>query len=179
MRLYEKQQMAQTRLLDVEAKRDGLVKEARSEVGIWSTIGVGEVRGMFWDAWERGKEHAKRWTMMDAIFMMFPTGERERTIVTVILQIVFQYLVNLTMGLISAMFIFLWNVGSLCYLYGESLLSGVAFFALVAVTCVSVTATYLGAIGSVVTLGASAVLKEERKRLAAGGERRRQERVRY
>ncbi len=44
-----------SRLAEVEGKRDGLVREARSEVGIWSTIGVGEVRGLFWNAWERGE----------------------------------------------------------------------------------------------------------------------------
>jgi len=161
----------------VEAKRDGLVREARSEVGIWSTIGVGEVRGLFWNAWERGKEHAKRWTMMDAIFMMMP-GERERTIVHVILQIIFQYVMNLSIGLISAMFIFLWNVGSLCYAYGEGLVSGVAFFLLVAVTCVSVVGSYLFALGGTVAAGATYVVKQEQRRLAAGGERR-QQRVRY
>ncbi len=34
---------------------------------------------------------------MDAIFMMMP-GERERTIVHVILQIIFQYVMNLSIG---------------------------------------------------------------------------------
>ncbi len=83
-----------------------------------------------------------------------------------------------TLGLISAMFIFLWNVGSLCYAYGEGLVSGVAFFLLVAVTCVSVVGSYLFALGGTVAVGANYVVKQEQRRLAAGGERR-QQRVRY
>lgn len=57
-------------------QKSDLVKEARQTVGIWSTVGVGEVRQRFWEAWEHGKEHAKRWTMMDAFMMMMPTGDR-------------------------------------------------------------------------------------------------------
>jgi len=155
-----------------------LIKEARSEVGIWSTIGVGEVRQYFWHAWEQGKEHAKRWTMMDAFMMMMP-GERDRTIVHVIMQLIFQYVMNLSVGLISAMCIFLYNVGTLTYAYGESLFSGVAFFLLVATTVVSVIFTYLGLLTGGVVVGTSYVLKKEQQRLAAGGEARRQERVRY
>ncbi len=47
---------------------------------------------------------------MDALFMMMPTGDRERTFVTVIMQIIFQYVANLTLGMLSAMVIFLWKV---------------------------------------------------------------------
>jgi len=44
-----------------------------------------------------GKEHAKRWTMMDAFFMMMP-GRREETLVEVVLKLVVQYVVNLSVG---------------------------------------------------------------------------------
>ena len=86
-RLYDRMVLAQGRVEELENKRDSLVREARSAIGIWSTIGVSEVRGRFWDAWERGKETAKRWTMMDGIFMMMAPGERERTIVHVFFKL--------------------------------------------------------------------------------------------
>ena len=76
MRLYNKQQLAYGRVLELEARRDELIREARGTVGIWSTIGVGEVRDSFWRAWEQGKETAKRWTMMDAFFMAFTPGTK-------------------------------------------------------------------------------------------------------
>ncbi|CAD7957281.1 unnamed protein product [Amoebophrya sp. A25] len=171
-KMLSRRDLAQARLLEVESKRDNLIKEARQTVGIWSTIGVQEVRERFWGAWEQGKETAKRWTMMDAIFMALP-GDRERTFVQVILQIIFQYLTNLTIGMISAMFIFLTNVAYLVYNYGESFLSGIAFFALVVVSCVAVVSTYLGVLGGAVVGGVTYVVNKEQQRLAGGAERRR------
>ncbi|CAD7926316.1 unnamed protein product [Amoebophrya sp. A120] len=171
-KMLTKRDLAQAQLYEVETKRDGLIREARQTVGIWSTIGVQEVRERFWHAWEQGKETAKRWTMMDALFMALP-GDRERTFVQVILQLIFQYLTNLTVGMMSAMFIFLWQVGALVYNYGENFVSGTAFFGLVAVSCISVVTTYLGLLGGAVVGGVTYVVNKEQERLAGGGERRR------
>jgi len=176
-RLYQQKQLAESRVYELDELRATRIREARGVVGIWSTVGVSEVRGAFWQAWEHGKETAKRWTMMDGLFMMLAPGERERTIVHVILQIMFQYLANLTVGMMSAMFFFLMSVISLVRQYGESFVSGVAFFGLVACAVCSVVGTYLGAIGGTMTLGAKYVVKVEQERLRNGGGRGYQRRM--
>lgn len=168
MREYNKQQLAQGRVMELETRRDSLIREARSTVGIWSTIGVQEVRQGFWNAWEQGKETAKRWTMMDSLFMLFAPGERERTIVHVIMQIMMQYLANLTVGMLSAMFFFLMHVVRLIYSYGENLISGIAFFGLVVCACLATVGSYLFAIGGTMTVGARYVIKKEAERLQNG-----------
>ena len=59
-----------------------------------------------------------------------------------VLQLVFQYVANLTVGLIAAMLFFLYTVGQLVMNYGEGLVSGLLFFFLVFVSCLSVVFTY-------------------------------------
>lgn len=171
-RAYQKYEMAASRLAQVEGKRESLVREAREKVGIWSTYGVADVRNRFWAAWEEGKELAKRWTMMDGMFMMF-SGDRERTLVQVVMQLIMQYLSNLTVGLISAMCFFLYRVGWLVYAYGENMFTGLVFFGLVVIAVLSVVGTYVGALGGTVLLGTRYVVRKEQERIAGGGERAR------
>ncbi len=131
-----------------------------------------EVRNGFWNAWERGKETAKRWTMMDGLFMLITPGERERTIVHVIMQIMMQYVVNLTVGMLSAMVFFLMNVASLIYSYGEGLASGFMFFGLVFCATMATVGSYLAVIGGTMTVGTRYVIKKEQERLEGGGRAR-------
>jgi len=73
----------------------------------------------------------------------------------------------------SAMFLFLWKTGELCFAYGESLFSGLAFFSLVAVSCISVMMTFFTVIGGGVAMGVRHVVKKEQERLRGGGPQRR------
>lgn len=171
----DKMEMAQANVARVQKKRDSILNEARREVGIWSVFGVRDVRNSFWSAWQSGKDWAARWTMYDAFFMMMP-GRKEESFLQVILQLVFQYLVNLTMGLIGAFFFFVYNVYSLICAYGEPALSGVAFFLLVVVAGIATVGTYLGAIFGGVAGGGLFLVKQAAKQAAlegnAGGRQR-------
>lgn len=154
----DKVNMARDEVDRIEKKRQQLITEARQEVGIWSTFGVQDVRNGFWSAWKSGKDMASRWTMMDAMFMMF--GGKEETLVEVLLKLLFQYIVNLTLGLVGAFFYFVYNVYVLIVSYGEPALSGIAFFLLVLVAGMATIGTYLFAIyGTVVGGGAYMVKK--------------------
>lgn len=161
----DKMEMAQANVARVQKKRDSILNEARREVGIWSVFGVRDVRNSFWSAWQSGKDWAARWTMYDAFFMMMP-GRKEESFLQVILQLVFQYLVNLTMGLVGAFFFFVYNVYSLICAYGEPALSGVAFFLLVVVAGVATVGTYLGAIFGGVAGGGLFLMKQAAKQAA-------------
>merc|ERR1719341_813364 len=144
------------------------MREARREVGIWSVFGVRDVRNSFWSAWKSGKEFAARYTMMDAFFMMMP-GNREETMISMILKLVMQYVINLTMGLIGAFFFFIYNVYSLIVSYGESAISGLAFFLLVMVAGVATVGTYLIAIYGTVAGGGLFLVKQAAKQAAVEG----------
>ncbi|CAJ1377172.1 unnamed protein product [Effrenium voratum] len=161
MQNYDKYQMAKEDTDRVQRKVDKIMQDARQEVGIWSSFGVQEVRGKFWAAWQSGKDLAMRYTMMDAVFMMI--GGKEETLVSVLLKLAFQYAVNLTVGLVSAFFFFMYHVYSLLVNYGEPMMSGLAFFLLVLVAAASLIGTYLITMYGVVAGGGFWVLKQAAK----------------
>jgi len=167
--------MAQAEVNRVQKKRDGIMSDARKEVGIWSVYGVREVRDAFWRAWKSGKDFAARCTMMDAMFMM--VGGKEETAMSMIMKVVMQYIINLTMGLIGAFFFFIYNAYTLVLSYGEPALSGIAFFLLVCVAGVATVGSYLCAIYGTVAGGGLYLVKQAAKQAALNGEqggRRRQ-----
>lgn len=168
---YDKLNMAKADMARVQHKRDAILKEARQEVGIWSVFGVKDVRKRFWDSWQNGKDWAARWTMMDAMFMMI--GGKEETLVSVALKVLFQYIVNLTMGLVGAFFFFMYSVYSLVVAYGEPALSGLAFFLLVLVAAMATVGTYLVAIYGTVAGGGLYLVKQAAKHAALEGDGRR------
>lgn len=168
---YDKYNMAKADMARVQHKRDAILKEARQEVGIWSVFGVKDVRKRFWDSWQDGKSWAARWTMMDAMFMMI--GGKEETLVSVALKLLFQYIVNLTMGLVGAFFFFMYSVYSLVVAYGEPALSGLAFFLLVLVAAMATVGTYLVAIYGTVAGGGLYLVKQAAKHAALEGDGRR------
>eukprot|EP00928_Gymnodinium_smaydae_P078358 TRINITY_DN6222_c1_g4_i1.p2 TRINITY_DN6222_c1_g4~~TRINITY_DN6222_c1_g4_i1.p2 ORF type:complete len:301 (+),score=73.94 TRINITY_DN6222_c1_g4_i1:209-1111(+) len=166
---YDRVKMATAEIERIQSKRDAIITEARQEVGIWSTYGVQDVRDSFWAAWKSGKDFAARYTMMDAMFMMI--GGREETMASMVIKIVFQYVVNLTMGIIGAFFFFVYNVYTLIVSYGEPALSGLAFFLLVLVAGLSTIGTYLFAIYGTVAGGGVYLVKQAAKQAKLEAER--------
>mmetsp|Transcript_89920 Transcript_89920/g.160006 ORF Transcript_89920/g.160006 Transcript_89920/m.160006 type:complete len:303 (-) Transcript_89920:114-1022(-) len=166
---YDQYNMARADVDRVEQKRQKIITEARREVGIWSTFGVKDVRNSFWAAWQSGKDFAARYTMMDAMFMMI--GGKEETMVSMLIKIFFQYLINLTMGIIGAFFYFIYNVYSLVVSYGEPALSGIAFFLLCVVAATATVGTYLVAMYGTVAGGGLFLVKQAAKQAELEGQR--------
>jgi len=168
MDMYQHYLIAKTNVDRIELRRDELLKEARQKVGVWSTIGVSEVRKQFWAVWEHAKTEAKRWTMIDGFFMAI--GGREEKLATVIFKLILQYLVNITLAFVIAFIRFMFAVYWLINGYGESFVSGLLFFALVLIAGLSIIVSFLGAMYGAVGAGAYVIQQqEERKRLAGGG----------
>merc|ERR1719264_2118675 len=76
---------------------------------------------------------------------------------------------NLTVGLIGALFFFVYNVYQLIVSYGEPTLSGLAFFLLVLVAAMATVGTYLLAIYGTVAGGGIYLLKQAAKNAAVEG----------
>lgn len=166
-KFYDKAQMARQEVNRVQQKRDKIMTEAKREVGIWSVFGVQDVRNSFWAAWKSGKELATRWTMMDALFMTI--GGQEESMMSAVLKLVMQYIMNLTLGLIGAFFYFIYNVYVLIVSYGEPFLSGLAFFLLVLIAGMATVGSYLFAIYGTVAGGGLFLLKQAAKQQAVEG----------
>eukprot|EP00397_Hematodinium_sp_SG-2012_P026974 GEMP01028311.1.p1 GENE.GEMP01028311.1~~GEMP01028311.1.p1 ORF type:complete len:285 (+),score=41.58 GEMP01028311.1:45-899(+) len=169
--------ISEARVAEVTARRDEIMTNARREVGIWSTLGVQDVRNSFWSSWERGKEQAKRWTMMDAFMAMLPGG-REETLISMVFKLIMQYLVNLTVALLGACIYFMYSVYTLVVAYGESFVSGMFFFGLVFCAGTSIFMTYMGMLFGVTAGGVYYVQKQAQKQRIAAGARPQQPRVR-
>lgn len=169
-RAKDKMEMAKAEFDRVNAKVVQIKNDARAEVGIWSTFGVKEVRDSFWSAWQSGKDFAARMTMYDAMFAMFRS--REESMLATILQLVFQYIMNLSLGLVSTFFFFLYEVYGLIQAYGESFLTGLAFFLLVLVAGMATIGTYLFGLVGTVAGGGLFVAKQVAKQAALENERR-------
>ncbi|KAG8463158.1 hypothetical protein KFE25_011155 [Diacronema lutheri] len=114
-------------LEQVNAERERLRLKARKTVGLWSEIGAADVRRLFWQSWQEGKDFAKRMTFYDILFAT--TSRREETVVAVMLRWLLQFLMNLSVGLLTAVVWFAFRAISLVFSYQPPVLSGVAFAA--------------------------------------------------
>merc|ERR1712137_292234 len=97
-----------------------------------------------------------------------------------LVKLLFQYIVNLTMGIIGAFFFFLYNVYTLIVSYGEPTLSGIGFFLLVLVSASATIGTYLFAIYGTVAGGTVYLVKQAAKQAKLEAEQgRRPRQVQY
>lgn len=151
-----------TKLAGAEAVRNKHLSAGREAVGLWSSFGVEEIRTEFWTAWAEGTAAAQRLTMMDAFSMALMGGSREETIVSVVIQLVFRFIVNLTLGIVIALGMFLISVVGVIYSYGPNIISGIAFYLLLASAVASVVASFFGGVVAAVALGVAALPKQRR-----------------
>lgn len=140
-------------------KRQALRDEANSIVGIWSEYGMAATRQGFWDAYEKGKEVAKRMTWWDVMFAaMGGRGSRDESAVVMLLQWVLRVAMNFTLGFMYSLFSFLFNLFWIIADFSPDPASAVAFYACGAVAAISMVASILiamyGTIATVVVGGA-------------------------
>ena len=89
--------MAEAELRERVHERDALESEAKSQVGLWSAYGIEEVRKRFWDAYQSGKDFAKRMTFWDVMFGV-GGGRRDEELAATLLRWLGQIMMNFTVG---------------------------------------------------------------------------------
>merc|ERR1712118_584912 len=99
--------MARSEVERVQQRSHSILAEGRQEIGIWSTIGVQDVRNTFWSAVRSGKDFALRMCYWNTMFMRVGRNEQ---IAQVLFRLVVQYTIDLTIGLISAFFYFMYHL---------------------------------------------------------------------
>lgn len=170
---------AQARLRMALRERDALQSEAKAAVGIWSQYGVDEVKDRFWKAYQSGKDFAKRMTFWD---VMFGVGGRNRDeeLVATLLRWLGQIMMNFTVGLVSALFSFMFSLISMLWEYKTSYLSGILFFAVAMSGASAMVATFVGGMYATAAGGVYMLIQSaERARLEGGGAPRQPRHVRY
>ena len=130
-------------IFDAETKiRDGYVSDAKATVGIWSEYGVKEVRERFWDAYQSGKDFAKRMTWWD-VMLGAGRGRDEEAWVS-IMRWVGQIMMNFTVGLISALVSFFFSLLAMIWEYKTSYASAIAFFVVAMSGASAMVALFIG-----------------------------------
>jgi len=129
----------------VQRKYEEKLRLARRELGLWSDVGVSEVRHDFWTKYEGGKRFAMRQTWWDVIMVIIngSTGT-DRSVAEFVLHFIGIVVANLTAGMLSAILFFLVSLPGIIWSFGASIWSGLLFFVVASVAASAVTATALG-----------------------------------
>merc|ERR1719152_469640 len=160
-------------------ERDAITSEAKAAVGIRSQYGVDEVKDRFWKAYQSGKDFAKRMTFWD---VMLGAGGRNRDeeLLGTILRWLGQIMMNFTIGLVSALFSFMFSLVSMIWEYKTSYLSGILFFAVAMSAASAMVATFVGGMYATAAGGVYMLIQNaERARLEGRGGPRQPQRMRY
>merc|ERR1719399_1068189 len=148
-------------------------------VGLWSEYGIEEVRKRFWDAYQSGKDFAKRMTFWDVMFGVGGRGRDEELYVT-LLRWLGQIMMNFTVGLVSALFSFMFSLISMIWEYKASYLSGLLFFLVAMSGASAMVATFVGGMYGAAAGGVYALIQGgARHARLEGGRAARQQRMRY
>jgi len=128
---------------EVKAEGNARMSDAKNVAGIFSEVGVGEVTDSFWEYFASGKRFAKRQSMWDAMFMGMRSMGRDESMPEFLLKMLMQVLINFSMGLIMALFIFIFGLWSVIQTYQPNPLTGLFFFVTAGCTAFAFVATYL------------------------------------
>jgi hypothetical protein len=174
---YNRSQALRAKLSTVKEKRDLVLHEGRQAVGVWSSFGISDLRSAFWQAWNDGKEAARRITMMDAMFIGLSsiTGSNnsnsDNSFFIMLIRVIFQFLANLTVGLFTALIIFIVEAYYIITSYGPTLISGLSLFLLTVIASTSIITTAIGSVFGGTVGGIYLLVRNAEKRALQEAER--------
>lgn len=121
-------QRAEAELNAVRKEGYARMSDAKSVAGLFSEIGVEEVKESFWQYFAAGKQFAKRQSMWDAMFMGMRSMSRDESWMEYAIKMLLQVLINFSLGLIGAFFVFVFGLWSIVKSYQANPLTAVIFF---------------------------------------------------
>lgn len=158
-----------------EIRKEGYARmsDAKSVVGVFSEVGVDEVKDSFWQYFGAGKAFAKRQSMWDMMFMGIRKMSRDESMMEYVLKVLMQVLINFSMGLIAALFIFVFSLWGIIKSYQPNPLAALAFFIGASCAAFAFVSTYLFAIFGAAAGGVYGIAKvaESQARLEQGQRR--------
>lgn len=127
----------------IRAEGYNRMSDAKATAGIFSEIGVGEVKDSFWGHFHSGKQFAKRQSMWDAMFMGIRSMGRDESMVEYILRVLMNVLFNFSIGLIMALLFFIFGLWSIIRSYQPDPLTALIFFLTAMCAGFAFVSTYL------------------------------------
>jgi len=155
----QKKENAKYRLDQIRKEGNLRMSDAKSIAGLFSEVGVGEVQDSFWSYFSSGKQFAKRQSMWDAMFMGMRSMGRDEKFIEYGLKVLMQVLLNFSIGLVMALFLFVVGLWSIVRSYQPNPIVAVLFFVSAACAAFSFVATYLLAMYGAAAGGVYGVLK--------------------
>ena len=179
-RRYENEKIglshAEERLRELEEKKSHIITQGKRAVGLWSAIGLSEMRDDFWDNFNWGLGLAKGMTIQQAYYAFFRMllwgSNRDENVLGVLLSWLIRILYNLSIGLVFSLISFVWNVPTLIDSYGASFMESLAFFAVSAIAASSVVLTVLTLMWGSAVGGTYLVFKAVQDHARLNGRRR-------
>jgi len=169
---HNKQRMEKARYRLDQIRKEGYLRmsDAKSVAGLFSEVGVGEVQDKFWSYFNAGKQFAKRQSMWDAMFIGMRSMGRNENMVEYGLKVLMQILLNFSLGLVMALFMFVIGLWSIIRSYQPNAIVAVLFFVSAVCAAFSFVSTYLLVMYGAAASGVYGVLKvaESNLRLQQG-----------
>ena len=116
-----------------------MLSNAKAQLSLFSEVSIEQARALLYQNVDSGKEFAKRMTWYDVLFSGFTYMGRDESFVGYFIRIIFNFILNLFIGLIGACTVFLWNVVDLVKSFQPSWPEAILFFA----GCISVVIAIL------------------------------------
>lgn len=160
------------RILDA-IRREGYAKmsHAKSIVGLFSNIGIEEVKDCFWNYFSQGLKFARRQSMWDMMFMSIRSMTRDESLIEYMLKIGFQIFINLSMGLCMCFGFFVFGLWSIVKSYSSSPLVSAVYYILCVCAAFSFVTTCWMVMTSVAVVSVVGLGKVVIQRNQLGGQR--------
>lgn len=152
------------------------MSDAKATAGIFSEIGVGEVKDSFWGHFHSGKQFAKRQSMWDAMFIGIRTMGRDESMVEYAFRVLMQVLLNFSIGLVMALFFFIFGLWGIVKSYQPDPFTALIFFLAAVCAGFAFVSTYLLVMYGAAAGGVYGMAKmaESNLRINAGQQHQRQ-----
>lgn len=173
LRNKNRMEHAEAVLEDIRSEGYARMSDAKSVAGLFSEVGVGEVKDSFWQYFGQGKNFAKRQSMWDVMFMGIRKMSRDESMMEYAMKVLLQVLINFSMGLIFALFVFIFSLYGIVKSYQPNPLTALAFLIGASCAAFAFVSTYLFTIFGVAAGGVYGVAKvvESNARIEQGGRR--------
>lgn len=141
-------QQAEAEWVEIRREGEARASDAKRVAGLTSRVAVTEMQDSFWDYFTAGKRFAKRQTMWDIFWMGLRTVARSRdeSWAEYAMKVLMHILINFTMGLVSALVMFVFGLWSIIRSYQPNPLVALTVFLAAAAVATSMVVTYLVAL---------------------------------
>lgn len=164
----------------VRAEGQARMSDAKAVAGIFSEVGVGEVKDRFWSTFYSGQQFAKRQSMWDAMFIGMRAMGRDENMMQYAMRVLMKVLINFSMGLIMALVFFIFGLWSIVRDYQANPVVAVFFFIAASCAAFAFVMSYLmamfgAAAGGVYGLAKAAESQQRLQQQQQGGRQQQQQ----